>query len=172
MTKQRITLISLVGVLFFGLLLGGQILYKKNWVDAGILNQSLQIPGVVSAKLVEVNGQPELDVVTSQIKDLHQAALKLEKVAGKHPIRFRDQRNEDLEKLLDQMQFALQEGITRGNFTEMAQTIKEQAMKNGAQLDLAMDNEAIYLTLNKGEAQLVEVLERHDQGRFLPGEKQ
>ena len=53
MTKQRILLISLVGILIFGLLLGSKIVYQKKWLDVSILSQSQQIPGVVSAKTVK-----------------------------------------------------------------------------------------------------------------------
>jgi len=171
MTKQRITLISLAGLLVFSLLFGGQMLYKRNWVNANILEQSRQIPGVVSAKVVEVNGQQELDVVIGRITDLRQASAALSQLAGARPIRFLDSRNAKLEQLFNQMQFALQEGISRGNFTEMADRVSEQAEKAGVKLHLAMDSEAIYLVLNEGDAQLVAVLERHGQSRFLPSEK-
>lgn len=170
MTKQRITLISLVGLLVLVLLLGGQILYKKNWIDANLLHSSQQIAGVQSAKIVEVNGQQELDVVTNNMTNLREATIKLEELAGKLPIRFLDQRDPQLTALFDQMQFALQEGIARGNFTEMEQIIKKQAQEAGVKLGFTMDNDNLYLTLTKGKSQLVEVLERHDQGQFLPGE--
>ena len=70
------------------------------------------------------------------------------------------------------MQFALQEGMARGNFTEMAQNVRTQAEKAGVQLELEMDNDAIYVVLNQGDAQLIEVIERHGQVKFLPSEKQ
>ncbi len=171
MTKQRITLISLVGLLVFGLLIVGQILYKKNWLDASILQQSQQISGVLSAKVVEVNGQKELDVVTRHISDLPKTSEKLERLAGKTPIRYFDQRSFELEQILNQMQFALQESIIKGNFTEMERNVLTIAEKSGVQLDLNMDSDQIYLVLNKGESQLVTVIERHSQDKFLRSER-
>jgi TRAP-type uncharacterized transport system substrate-binding protein len=151
----------------FGLLTGGQILYKKNWLDASVLQQSQEISGVLSAKIVEVNGQQELDVETGKITDLPGTSMMLEKLAGKMPIRYLDQRNDELEQILEQMQFSLQESIVRGNFPEMERNIKVIADNAGVQINLNVDSNNIYLVLNKGEAQLVAVLERNGQARFL-----
>jgi hypothetical protein len=172
MGKQRILLISLVGFLIFGLLLGGKVVYQKKWQDVSVLRQSQQIPGVVSAKVVNNNGVKELDVVTNKITNLRQASLALQKLAGNVPIRFLDQNNDALKKVFGQIQFALQEGIAQGNFTEMEQKARAQAEKAGMQLELEIDNDAIYVILNQGDAQLLEVIERHGQVKYLPTEKQ
>jgi hypothetical protein len=171
MAKQRILLISLVGICIFGLLLGGRVVYQKKWLDVTILSQSQQIPGVVSAKTVQNNGQKEMVVVTNHMTNLRQASLALKKLAGQVPIRYLDRHNDDLEKVFNQMQFAIQEGVVRGNFTDMVQNVRTQAEKAGVQLELEMDNDAIYLILNQGDAQLIEVIERHGQVNFLSSEK-
>lgn len=171
MTKQRLTLISVVGLLVFSLLFGGQFFYKKNWVDKSIQEQSRQIPGVVSADVVQDNGQQVLNVVTDQITDLRQVGTDLVNLAAGRPIRLLDKRTPKLEQLLNQMQFALQEGIVRGNFTEMAQSVKDQAEKAGVKLDFTMDSDNVYLVLNDQDGQLVTVLERRGQGSFLPSAK-
>ncbi|WP_407308573.1 hypothetical protein [Desulfosporosinus sp. SB140] len=172
MTKQRILVISFVGLIIFGLLLGGKLLYQKKWVDSSILTRSQKITGVVSAKTIQVNGQDEMDVTTQHIVNLRQVSLDLETIAGKEPIRYLDQRNDSLSTLFEQMQFAIQEGISRGNFTEMAQSIQTMAEKSGVQLELEMDSDAIYILLNQGNAQLIEVVERHGQGQFLESKKE
>lgn len=172
MTNRRILLISLIGFLIFGLLLGGKVIYQKKWVDVSILSQSQQIPGVVSAKIETNNNFKEMDVETDQLSNLRQACQTLEKIANNVPIRFIDHRNDSLENLFGQIQFALQEGIARGNFTEMAQKVKDLADKEGVGLELEMDNDAIYLILNQGQAQLIEVIERNGQGEFLSAEKE
>lgn len=95
MGKQRILLISLVAFLVFGLLLGSKIVYQKKWQDASVLRQSQQISGIVSAKIVSVNGLKELNVVSNKLTNLRQTCLSLQKLADNHPIRFLDQKNED-----------------------------------------------------------------------------
>lgn len=172
MTKQRILLISLISILIFGVLLGGKFIYQTKWVDVTILSQSQQIPGVISAKVVTNHGLKEMVVVTDHLTNLRQASQTLMKLADDVPIRFIDRKNETLEKLFKQIQFALQEGIARGNFTEMAQNVRIQAEEVGVQLELEMDNNAIYLIMSKGDAQLIEVIERNGQERFLPTENE
>lgn len=170
MTKQRIALMSLVGILVFGLLLGGQFVYKNKWVNGTLTQESQQIQGVLSAKIISHDGQPEILVQTHLIDDLQKVSIQLQKISGRRPIRFVDQRTPELERIFQQMQFPIQEGINRGNFTQMEQTLRELADNTGVNMSLAMDSEAIYLTLSKQEGQLVAVLERHGQGDFLPSE--
>ena len=168
MGKQRILLISLVGFLIFGLLLGGKLVYQKKWQDVSLLRQSQQISGVVSAKVVTNNDLKEMDVVTNKLKNLRQASLALQKLSNKLPIRFLDRDNEALKKVFGQMQFAFQEGIALGDFTGMEQKVRIQAEKAGIQLELEIDNDAIYVIMNQGDAQLIEVIERHGQVNYLP----
>lgn len=172
LVKQRILLIGLVGLLICGLLLGGKVIYQKKWLDVSIMQQSQQIPGIVSAKIVTIKGVKELDVATNKITNLRQASLSLQKMDQDLPIRFLDQNNEALKLLLNQMQFALQEGIAQGDFTGMEQKVKIQAKDAGIQLELDIDNDAIYVLLNQGDAQLIEVIERHGKESYLPTEKQ
>ena len=170
MTKQRIALISLISIIIFGLLLSGQLVYKKKWVNGTLTQESQQIQGVQSAEIITQDGQSELLVQTKQISNLQSVSQQLQRLSGKHPIRFVDQRTPELENIFQKMQFSLQEGIARGNFTQMEQTLIELADKTGVKMSLAMDSEAIYLTLSKEEGQLVAVIERHGQGIFLPSE--
>ncbi|MHB1652767.1 MAG: hypothetical protein ACYCVD_09865 [Desulfitobacteriaceae bacterium] len=169
MTKERIKLISLVGLLIFGLLLSGRLIYNKKWVDAN-LRQSEQIPGIVSVMVVGSSSQQEFDVTTKNVQDLAKTSQLLANLAGKLPIRFLDERNATLEKVFNQMQFALQEGIARGNFTEMQQKIEDLGTKAGIQVKLSIDSDTVYVILNQGSHQLVSVLERHGEGRFLSSE--
>ncbi|MDA8228105.1 MAG: hypothetical protein M0T74_10500 [Desulfitobacterium hafniense] len=170
MTKQRMTLISVVGLLVFCLLLGGQIIYQRKWVDATLLNQSKQIPGVESAKIVQLNDQEYLEVVMNHVSNLPKVTQEVLKLSGGKAILLKDSRNEHLERTFNQMQFALQEGITQGNFSEMARNIEAQAIQAGIRPNISMDSEAIYITLEDGESQLITVVERRQQGRFLPSE--
>lgn len=172
MMKQRIARVSLTGILIFGLLLGGQILYKNIWTNGQLDKDSRQISGVLSAQVVSENGQQVLEVKTDHLQNLDKVGQQLESIAGQRPIRFMDQRSPELEKVLAQMEFPLQESVARGNFTEMQQKLQDLAGQAGIKMELSMDSEEIYLNLTKGDAQLVEILERHAQGKFLESVKQ
>jgi len=172
LVKQRILLVSLVGFLIFALLLGGKVIYQKEWVDVSIMQQSQQIPGVISAKVIKIKGVKELDVATNKMTNLRQASLSLQKLDVTLPIRFLDQNNDDLKIILGQMQFALQEGLALGDFTGMEQKVRIQAENAGIQLELQIDSDALYVVLNQGDAQLVEVIERDGNVNYLPTVKQ
>lgn len=172
MMKQRIARVSLTGILIFGLLLGGQILYKNIWTNGQLDKDSRRISGILSAQVVSENGQQVFEVKTDHLQNLDKVGQQLESIAGQRPIRFMDQRSPELEKVLAQMEFPLQESIARGNFTEMQQKLQDLADQAGIKMELSMDSEEIYLNLTKGDAQLVEVLERHAQGKFLESVKQ
>jgi hypothetical protein len=172
MTKQRIMRISLVGILVFGLLLGGQILYRNNWVNSQLTQNSRQISGVVSAQIITDNGQKVLEVTTNHVQNLENVGQQLQALAGQQPIRLKDQRTPELEKLLAKMEFPLQEAITRGNFSQMEETLQQMASQAGVSLELSMDSKGIYVNLTQGEAQLLEVIQRTGQDKFLPSESQ
>lgn len=170
MTRQRVALISLISIIIFGLLLGGQLVYKKKWVNGTLTQESQQIQGVQSAEIITQDGRSELLVHTTKVINLQSVSQQLQRLSDKHPIRFVDQRTAELETIFQKMQFPLQEGIARGNFVQMEQTLLELADRLGVKMSLTMDSEAIYITLNKEEDQLVAVIERHGQGVFLPSE--
>lgn len=172
MMKQRIARVSLIGMLIFGLLLGGQILYKNNWTNGQLAKDSRAISGILSAQVVTENGRQILEVKVDRVQNLEKVGEQLESIAGQRPIRFNDQRTPELENVLAQMEFPLQESVARGNFTEMQQKLQDLAVQAGVTLELSMDDEGIYVTLTKGEGQLVEVIERHAQGKFLKSVKQ
>lgn len=169
MTKQEITRIALVALTVFCLLLAGNALYKKYWVEKNLTLQVGNIAGVVAAQIVESDGKNELDVQTRNVTDLPQICEKLDNISRGVPIRFIDSRSAELTDLYREMQFALQEGIATGNFTQMAGEIKDQAKKAGAEVQVDVDGKRIYLVLSKGGAQLVSVLERQDPGLYLSG---
>ncbi|HHY27222.1 MAG TPA: hypothetical protein GX523_10870 [Desulfitobacterium dehalogenans] len=168
MTKQRLTIISLVSILIFGLLLSGKLLYENKWLEGSLIKESQQISGVISAEILNRQGASEMLVNTGQVSNLQTICTQLKTISGARPIRLADQRTPELEEIYQQMQFAIQEGIAMGNFTQMRETLTTQAEQAGVIMNLAMDNEAIYLVLTKGENQLVSVIERHGQGLFLP----
>lgn len=172
MSKERIKIISLVGLLVFGLLITGRLIYNAKWLNANLVHQSEQIPGVISVQVVGSSGQQEFDVRVGQVTDLEETSAMLSKLAGKLPIRYLDSRSPQLENVYSQMQFALQEGIVRGDFVQMQQLVEQLGAKAGVQVNLSMDSDEIYLTLTQGSHQLIGVLDRHGEGKFLPSEVQ
>ena len=168
MTKQRIALISLIAIIVFGSLLGGELVYKRVWINDALSQETMQVHGISSAKMKSIDGKTELLIQTNQIDDLQKVSQQLQQIAGVNPIRLVDRRTPELVNLFQSMQFPIQEGIENGNFSQMKLALQELADEAGVDINLTMDNAAIYLTLTREEGQLVAVIERHDQGAFLP----
>jgi len=166
-TKQRIAIIGILSLLTFGLLFGGQLIYKKHWADADLLQKVEQVKGIEEASIVRSpNGRFELQVKTEKVDDLQQLAEELLQHVEDMPIIIIDNRSAELEALYDQMQFAIHEGLVQGNFTAMADRLRQLAEQANAEIDLTMDHDNIYLSLSDGDHQLLSIVERHGQGIF------
>ena len=76
MTKQRLTLISLVGIVIFALLLSGKLLYENKILNGSLITESQQIEGVVSAEIHNYQETSEMLVNTSQVADLQKLSLE------------------------------------------------------------------------------------------------
>lgn len=89
----------------------------------------------------------------------------VQEVLGRRPfiLEIKDQRSEELEKAFYYSQFALYEAQVRGNYREMARFIEEQAALVGAKAVLSLDEENIYLYMERGEYYLYTVVPRGQQ---------
>ncbi|MDR3271760.1 MAG: hypothetical protein LBT32_09695 [Peptococcaceae bacterium] len=176
MTKQRILIISASGLIIFCLFISGQILYKNYWQERGYNRQTESIPGVRAVQVVTVNNAKVLRVSLHGVTDLRAVCWRLQDVAGVLPIQFLDQRNVALEEIWRKMQFAVQEGIAQGNFSDMAQEVRRIGLEAGCEVYLTMDQEGVYLLLSEQGAedaqgaQLVDVISRQADGRYLPSQ--
>lgn len=169
MTRQRLTRISVIGILVFTLLVAARLLYEEQWIGSLLTKESQSIPGVNSVEILKDQGIQEMIVTTENVTDLQSLSQELVKIAGTTPIRIQDQRNETLEKVYQKMQFAIYEGIELGNFREMEEILAKQAEGAGVELNLTMDDQAIYLNLTQGENQLLSVIQRQGENQFLNG---
>ncbi len=85
--------------------------------------------------------------------------------AGSAKILLSDNRSPELQALLEKTRFSIEEGIAKGNFTEMEKAIDSAAKE--AKLDrygIFMDAEAVYLQFHKGDNYLYQVFPRQ-QGK-------
>ncbi|MDK2887210.1 MAG: hypothetical protein PWP72_87 [Thermoanaerobacter sp.] len=107
--------------------------------------------------------------ITVQLKgtaDLGETYRKLKKsiedVLGRHPytLEIRDNRDQELNNAYYYSQFALYEAQVRGNYREMVRYIEERAASVGAQANISLDDENIYVHMKHGEHHLYAVVPR------------
>ncbi len=94
---------------------------------------------------------------------------------GEHSLRILAEPNAELSQALEDIKFPLYEGVERGNLVEMKQNIESLALKLGIEgLNLAVDEDNVYLVLKLGDNELYEVTERKNsqvpQGKGVEGQ--
>ncbi len=94
---------------------------------------------------------------------------------GEHSLQILAEPNAKLYQALEDIKFPLYEGVERGNLVEMKQTIERLAMELGIDdMNLAVDENNVYLVLKLGDNELYEVTERKNsrlpQSREVEGQ--
>jgi hypothetical protein len=95
----------------------------------------------------------------------------LKKVLGEkeYKIELVDNRDQQLENIYYHSQFAVYEAMARGNYREMEQYISRQAAGLGAQANVFMDQEAIYVQIKHGNYYLYEIIPVKSPENQYPG---
>lgn len=157
--------IALVATLL--ILFGGQTVYHTFAVAKPLDKAFDGIDGVKSVAWENIEGKAvSLQVSLDNAVNLQETYKKIESkaksVLGQTPLKINisDTRNAELEKVLHEMHFDIQEAIATGRFSAMAETIKNKAANYGVQEQVYIDAQNVYLQLTKGEADLYAVIPR------------
>ncbi len=147
----------IVGLLVF---FGGQFIYNKyNYVNP--LKNVIENKDYVQQYNIEKEDQ-NLNI-TVQFKDTAEnldfiemyqdLSLNIENVLPKKQfaIEIKDNPDQDLKQIWRKSQFAVEEAIMCGNFTEMAAQIEKLAAENKIQADVYVDHNSIYVQFKKND---------------------
>ncbi|GAX89779.1 hypothetical protein [Effusibacillus lacus] len=145
-------------------LFGGWILYR----DYGVvrpLQKELISTRQVNAVDVRLNGSPKvIEVSVNRVSDLQTAYKSIQaKISNKLNagvnVKMKDKRTPELEKLFQNYQPIIYEGIAKGSFTEMIDKVQSQGRKDGLDRTVVtMDSEYLYIQLERGDNYLYEVI--------------
>ncbi len=165
MQKSRKTMVIsflVTLVLLFGGFVGYQQIMIKEPIVAFLEDrQEVQLADIhVTPAEVEISlniKNPEQDFFIRKYPDLLTSLKK--KAKGKTlQIHLIDQPNERLHKAWEQMVFSIREGIEKQTYSQIPETVKQWADKNGVQYRLKMDEESVYVMLCDGDKFLVRVI--------------
>lgn len=154
---------------------GVQWLVNRWQVEQPVLGTAARVEGVRRAELRDDGGRVDLVVTLGPTRDFHATYQRLGEVLtrgyGRNGGRVvvRDARTPRLSRALYELNFALQEGLATGRYTEMRQVVEAQA--RALQLPpphLWVEEGRIYVALQDGKAILYTVVAR---GSAAPGEK-
>ncbi|BAS27660.1 hypothetical protein [Limnochorda pilosa] len=159
-----------VVLVVFGLALaaafGGQYLYVHRQVEAPLASEIASLDGVEDVALeAAADGAYQVKVRLApgvRLPDLYEAIReRVELRLGvRTVVELEDRRTAELVSALDSMQFALQEGAATGRLEAMRQRVEELAAASGVEARLFVDASRIYVTLEKGDGYLYEVIGR------------
>lgn len=167
----RISFIIIAIFVSLALLLGGQFLYQKYYVEQPLFKILHETKAVKNLKYDQNQPQAVLQVEFGDVGNLKESYTRVEEKAEQvlgHPVPIKvvDHRSQDLSQVFDNSQFAVYEAIMNGNFTVMAKTVAEQA--GLAHLDryaVYVDRNNVYIQLHKGNYYLYEVISRDSEAR-------
>lgn len=156
---KRLILIFLTAGIFFGLLVGGQYLFKNYYVADRFQEKLTQIDGVTK---VEINGDI-INITLSKEGELKQVYHEISQIINdqNYQIKINDDSSKKLEIISERCEIALEEGIFRGNFTEMANYIYNLTNNQGVISQVFVDKDRVYLKLEVGDKYLYRIIDRH-----------
>jgi hypothetical protein len=152
------------------LLLGGQLLYEKDFVKDGLSQQVAKVAVVDDLRVAKDEKPPAVYIRINNAQDLQHDYQGLSDVVRKqlglqYKVVLLDNRNPKLQSLYEQDSFAIQEAIATGNFQAMQESVSRLAAANKVQSNISVDSYNVYLELRdeQGSGCLYEVIPRPSQ---------
>ncbi|HHT62438.1 MAG: hypothetical protein ACOX4H_00815 [Bacillota bacterium] len=144
--------------LFFVLLLGIQFFFKNFYVADRFQEQLAQIDGVEKVEVIDNTITLNLGLVPN-IKETY------EKITGiidekDYNIVINDLPSEKLQETAEISEIAIQEGIFRGNFTEMSDYIRNFSETQGIKGKLFVGSKKVFLQLEEKNYYLYRIFDR------------
>jgi len=154
--------------LFLSLLIGGQFFFQNYYVADHFQEQLLKIDGIKSVQIGDEDITITMDVV-SNIKESYQQIDKI--ISSKnYQIIIKDNPSQQLKEVAAESETAIQEAMTRGNFTEMEHYIKNMAQRQGIETKIFVDSQRVFLQFKSKDKFLYRILERPNSGLPTLGE--
>ena len=162
----RLPVVVLTVVMVLAVLFGIQYIYHKVNVEQPLFKLYSQTKAVQKFEIDNKSNVTEVNIDLKKTDNLQQTYQKLYlttvKVLGKNnfQLKIKDNRNKDLENAYYSMQFIINEALMRGNFSQMAQVINEKASETKAVSKVFIDDQNIYIQLEKENSYLYEIVPR------------
>ncbi len=172
----RIPVVVMALVVGLGTFWGAQWLYNRFNYERP-LAQLLEENGDVAEYRINDGGPVlELEVKLGRVDNLQQSYSNLhrslQEVVGRRSFRIilRDQRDPALEGIYYHTRLAAFEALERGNFLEMEAYISQLAAREGARARVLIDQDRLYIQVDRGSHYLYEIIPRTRAFGVVSGE--
>ncbi|MDF9407438.1 MAG: hypothetical protein A4E52_00865 [Pelotomaculum sp. PtaB.Bin013] len=161
-----------IPVIIFSLLAGLVVIFSVQWVYQKYsfqnpLNMVLSSNEAVESYQISTEGkQVKITLTFKDTADLMQSYNELQKELtqkmGQRPyyLVLKDNRDDSLQQVWYNSQFAVYQAIAQGSYRSMAEEIKREAGAAGAEAKINIDEKNIYIRLKKDGRTLDEVIAR------------
>ncbi|MDA8441943.1 MAG: hypothetical protein M0Z55_06165 [Peptococcaceae bacterium] len=159
---KKVGVVVLVTAITLGALVGIQFAWKKYMLDAPVTSKISNISGVSSVKIgTDSTDSGVIKVTLKSVPDLKVTCSQLLKAADSGKILLIDHRSPQLQSVLEQMRFNVEEALVKGDFVEMKAAIDKIAQTDKlTNYHIYMDDEYIYLQFGQGQNYLYQVFAR------------
>lgn len=167
----KVGLIAIVCTIVLGLLVGGTYLYNKLIIEKPLFKLYDNITEVKNFKIQKKGQNFEIIIELKETNNFQQTYRQLEegttKILADKPfnIVIKDKRSKELEEVFGDSQLLIYESLVRGNFSEMAQKIKDSTLEKNVEAKVGIDRENIFIQMKKEDKYLYEII-RWDNQKF------
>lgn len=164
--KIHVIIVSLLAGI--ALIFGAQYFYQRYSTEAPLNAALKSSQHVESFQLSSENNQLRVDIKIHHDANLMQAYKEVQKelsrIMGRkvYSVVLTDSRDDVLEQVWYQSQYAVYQAQSQGSFQEMADVVNMEAQARGAEARVYIDQENIYLRLQHQGHTLDEVIPRGD----------
>jgi hypothetical protein len=164
-----IAVVTTIGVLF-----GGQLLWQKYAVAKPLDSVFQGIKGVETATWEESgkNGEPvKIYATLKNVENLEKTYTELmegsQRVLGRKSYRIiiRDDRTPELEAFYYNIHYHVQEAISNGNYSLMAERIQEKAETDGVDVQVYVATAKVYIQMQKDGKGMYVIVDRQLNGQ-------
>jgi len=169
----RVSVIILAIIVVLALLLVGQFIYKEYNVEQPLFKVYSKTKAVQNVDISEKDGRVKIVLRLGPTANLQLAYGEIMAattwILGPKPfeLKIKDNRSPVLEDLLVETEPVIYEAMSKGSYTWMKKEIISAARTNGAEAQVFMDSERIYLAFTKGRNYLYEIIPRN-RAEVLP----
>lgn len=162
----RIPVVIIIIVLVLAVLFGIQYIYHKINVEQPLFKLYSQTKAVQKFDIDNKSGSTIVNIDLKHTDNLGKTYQQIYQttanVLGKNgfKLNIKDSRSPELESAYYDMQFIINEALVRGNFSQMENVIEEKAAQAGVTSRVFIDNQNIYIQLDKNKKYLYEVVPR------------
>jgi len=161
----KIWLIIVAIIVVLGLLVGGSYLYNKYNTEQPLFKLYENVIEVKDFELKQEDNKLEIALELNKVQNLQnfyqEVDTETKEILANQEYTFilKGNTSEELEEISNEGQFVIYESLVKGNFREMATELKNLAQANGAEAFVFMDENNVYIQIQKDDKYLYEVIE-------------